>query len=479
VRRLISLAAASASVLSILTPTVRVAAAEPAFVLRQPRTEIEAYRDPGSGQATIELPLWIEARAAAFELHVGRSDTRDPIAAIWQSPNGPRTLPTESVRSWRDYGLTGFFDLTIRGRARDAIRHRRVSWCPNSYSRTRLGPGADPSVYPQACGGNPFTRWQIWGIERGWGVGTDAYATFKLKPGHYSLEVRIPKAYRDALDLGPTLQTYELTVRDGYGYPYPPKPPHPFAGDGRGLGSPPNGPRSIGKQAPTSTTLGTDDPSTMPDLAALPAWAVRLESYGGQEVLSFAATVWNAGPAPLVVEGYRRGDEPIMDAYQVFGDEQYSSVGTFEFDAQDGHDHWHFLDFARYQLLRADEQLIVRSQKEAFCLAPTDAEDLLVPGATWRPEVIGFSECGYVDSLSIREVLQAGWGDTYFQSLPGQSFDVTGLADGDYLIEVTANPDGNLYDVSTANDRALREITLSHDARGRRRVTVAPYLGPL
>lgn len=474
-RRLTSLAAASFVLLSVLGPASAAPAVEPAFVLRQPRTTIDGYRDPSSGSVSFDLPLWIEARDRAFEVTVGRDDTRDPIIATWNGPSGPQALPSTAVASWRDYGLTDFFDIVVKDRARHPIRHRRFPWCPNTYTRTRLAPGADPATYPQVCGGSPFTRHQVWGIERGWGVGTDTYTNLRLKPGTYAVELRITKPYRDALGLGPTLTSYELVVRNGFDYTYS-KPPRPLGPSDHGVRSDAT---SIGKPRPDATVLDVDDPATMPDLAALPAWSVRLESDGGPEMLSFAATVWNAGPAPLVVEGYRRDGEPVMDAFQVFNDDAYASVGTFDFDDQPGHEHWHFLDFARYQLLTADEQLVVRSQKEAFCLAPTDAEDLLVEGADWRPEVIGFSECGYTDSISIREVLQSGWGDTYFQSLPGQSFDVSGLPDGDYLIEVSTNPEGNLYEVSDANNRALRQVTLWHDAQGRRRVTVPTYLGPL
>jgi hypothetical protein len=474
-RRLLTFAIASATILSA-TPAAQALVLDPAFELRQPRTEIDGYRDRSGGWVSFDIPLWIQAPDAPFEVHVGRNATTDPIVATWQSGAGPRALPG-AVSSWSDYGLSGFIDLTIRDDG-EKIRHRRVAWCPNTYTRTRIGPGASEAVYPQVCGGNPFTRWQVWGIERGWAAGTDLYLNFRLQPGTYTLEFRIPKAYRDALALGPTLQTYELTVRNG-GWFGGPIPPYPLAA-ARNHDADPTGPKSIGKQRPTNAQLGEPGAGFLgPDLASLPAWGIRLESYGGSEVLTFGATVWNAGPDALVVEGFRRDDEAIMDAFQLFEDDTYASVGTFEYDDRPGHDHWHFLDFARYQLLTADESFIVRSQKEAFCLAPTDAEDLLVDGATWRPDTIGFSECGYTDSVSIREVLQAGWGDTYFQGLPGQSFDVTSLPDGDYLIEVTANPEGNLIDATDANDRALREVTLYHDARGRRRVSVAPYLGPL
>jgi hypothetical protein len=43
-------------------------------------------------------------------------------------------------------------------------------------------------------------------------------------------------------------------------------------------------------------------------------------------------------------------------------------------------------------------------------------------------------------------------------------------------VEVTANPDGVLYERNTANDTSLREIILS-GRKGRRKVQVLPYHG--
>jgi hypothetical protein len=76
----------------------------------------------------------------------------------------------------------------------------------------------------------------------------------------------------------------------------------------------------------------------------------------------------------------------------------------------------------------------------------------------------------------IREVLPTGWGDTYYQSVPGQSFDITALPNGSYWIEVKANPAGVLFDADASNDLELREVILG-GVPGRRTVSVPPYHG--
>ncbi len=171
----------------------------------------------------------------------------------------------------------------------------------------------------------------------------------------------------------------------------------------------------------------------------------------------------------------------MMDAFQYFydGDTQVgrAPVGSFEYDSRHGHTHWHFRQFATYELLAADKTTAVVSQKEAFCLAPTDPIDLTLPGATYRPYPLGLdTACGGPDALWIREVLPLGWGDTYYQGLPGQAFDVTDLPNGTYYIKVQANPGGRLYEQHRGNNVRLREVRL----RGRvgdRRIIVPAWHG--
>ena len=65
------------------------------------------------------------------------------------------------------------------------------------------------------------------------------------------------------------------------------------------------------------------------------------------------------------------------------------------------------------------------------------------------------------DAIWVRESLPVGWGDTYYQYLPGQSFDITGyLPNGRYFVKVRRNPNGTLYETDTSNDVTYRRIIL-------------------
>jgi hypothetical protein len=222
-----------------------------------------------------------------------------------------------------------------------------------------------------------------------------------------------------------------------------------------------------------------------PDLRSLPAWDIAVTDgedgdVPGKDYLAFSANVWNAGPAPLVVDGFRKPGADLMDAYQYFYDAHgkqvgYAPTGTMEWDPRIGHEHWHFTDFASYRLLSADRTRQVRSGKEAFCLANTDAIDYTVRNANWHPYNTDLSTaCGQQNSISVREVLDVGSGDTYTQYRPGQSFDISDLPNGTYYIEVKANPAHRLQETDLKNNVSLRKVVLG-GTPGARTVQVPPY----
>ena len=178
---------------------------------------------------------------------------------------------------------------------------------------------------------------------------------------------------------------------------------------------------------------------------ALPAWQISASHSSKGDFLDFAATVWIGGNGPLDVEGFRSHASPVMKAYQYFWRGGHvigrARAGTMGFDNRRGHNHWHFEQFARYALVNAAKSLVVRSHKQGFCIAPSDEVDLLLPHAVWQPPFVGLQgECGSPTALWVAEELPVGWGDTYIQSIAGQSFNITHVPNGTYYIEVIASP---------------------------------------
>ncbi|MER7048543.1 lysyl oxidase family protein [Streptomyces jumonjinensis] len=313
-----------------------------------------------------------------------------------------------------------------------------------------------------------------WGAARkaAAGAGADAHA-------HHAGHGKAQPPVSLAEATGGTAPTYNV----GHG-PHPPAPPAlPWAlkknartsaniGDKAGQtdgsrqapGAKPNAKRPTGKPVVPAS-------APKPDLRSLPAYGVTIvdgKEYDtpGKDYVAFSANVWNAGPAQLVVDGFRKPGADLMDAYQYFYDAKgkqigYTPTGTMEWDPRPGHVHWHFTDFASYRLLKEDKKEAVRSGKEAFCLANTDAVDYTVKNANWHPDGTDLStSCGQENSISVREVLDVGSGDTYTQDLPDQSFDITDVPNGTYWIQVLANPEKRLKETSTSNNSALRKIVL-------------------
>jgi hypothetical protein len=422
-------------------------------------------------QIPADFGIWVAAPDGDVELHARRPSYSDPVELTQvDSATGDllRTLPTDLLRDWQ--GLRGFLKLRLRDASGAQVVGRTMDFCPNSYQRERLHDGG-PLLprYPEFCGFHPLTRGMVWGIEHGWAVNPFAWAVNtrkKLPDGTYTLEVWIAEPYRSLFEIpdGDAEVAISLTLRT--------RPRR--QGHRASAAAPP-------RQYAAVPEVADPDPSTLPDLQAHPAWNLGVTREGRRDLLHFAATEWNAGPQPLVVEGYRQSGQARMDAFQYFYENGQavgkSHVGELEFDPQRGHGHWHFMQFVRYSILDASEMEVVRSRKESFCLVPTDAVDLTVEGAEWRPQHVGLgSSCGLPRSLWIRETLDVGWGDTYLQDLPGQAFNITKLPNGPYYVSVHVNPKGSLFETDTTNNRTLRLIRL-RGKPGARWVQVPPWNG--
>ena len=449
----------------------------PSLRLLRSTEAVHAQRFQGE-PVGLTLGTYVGAVGGPFELRATRrGDDVDVVQIVGarDSVRVVRRLPVGSARSV-DAGLRGFFEVTVTDGSGIEVAAKRAPLCLSSFERTRLDDsGPDLPRYPSTgCQTLGLARATVWGIDQGWAVAAPQVA-MRLHDGDYLVRVAIAQRYVDLLDIPRehAATTVRLTVHSITEQPCdiapdtPCEPPHPAAVeavDAHGRGPTP----AVG-----------DTASGLPDLVALPAHRVIAERdpETGRDVIAFAATVWNAGPGPLVVEGFRRPERDLMDAYQyLYADGERVGrhrAGTLEFDDRDGHAHWHFTDFARYRLLTGDGDDVVRSGKEAFCLAPTDAIDLTLPTAVWQPLATGLgSACGGEGAIWIRELLDVGWGDTYIQSLPGQSFDITTVDNGRYVIEVATNPDGRLRERRTSNNVALLHVELG-GRPGHRTVTVA------
>lgn len=434
----------------------------------------------GKHPAYVDSGVYVTTVGGGFELHVSRPDYDTPIGLTQVDATSDatlRTLPSDVLfHDW--YGLTDFIHTTIRDAKGHLVSRTAYNWCPNNWYRVRVNDeGPVQPTYPTWCYGMPLTMGMVWGIDDGWAVspfGDDPYGGGGAKidgpDGEYTLTTRIRPTYRDLFDIADVdaVSTITVTVEK--------------VGAATAVTH-----EKLGAKLPkisAAVPIDTDpDPSTVPDLQALASWGIGIVKHKNRENLAFGATAWNAGPAPLTVEGFREPDVEDMDAFQYFFDPAGAEVGkapvgTFDWDDRLGHKHWHFDQFARYDLLDATQTEVVASRKQSFCIVPTDAVDLTLPGAVMEPWLVGLdTACGGKNAIWIRENLEAGWGDTYFQYVSGQSFNVTDLPNGHYFISVTVNPTGELYEVDSTNNVTLREVVLRGRTGHHRWVKVLPYHG--
>ena len=468
----------SLSLASVGLGAVSAGAAEPTLGLRATRTTIEAKRPPGRA-AWIEPGVFVFAQGGPLELRVTRAAYDQPLelSQVVHDAGGDEVRPLDVGLLDSSFGLKEFLDVVITNSSGEIVKERSLTFCPNAYERQRfndLGP-SNPS-YPQWCFGGPFTKGMVLGLDEGWATNATSFNGLRLRgpDGRYNVSFSIAQRYLDLFEVDPSAATATIEVK---------------LKTGRGChhGCSPSLRPEVQRQMERSAavpTMAEPDPATLPDLIGLPAWGMDVQNKrkAQREYLRFGATVWVGGAAPLHVEGFRRQSEDVMDGFQYFyqGDEIVgrAEVGSLAYDDRRGHTHWHFQQFAEYRLVSEDGNEVIKSTKEAFCLAPTDPIDLTIPGAEWGPDEIGLggSNCGWDTSLWVKEVLPLGWGDTYIQSRPGQSIDVTNLPNGTYYVEVEANPGGLLEEQDFTNNVERRKVIIKGKP-GARFVKVPPWNG--
>src|SRR5436190_7599013 len=130
---------------------------------------------------------------------------------------------------------------------------------------------------------------------------------------------------------------------------------------------------------------GSDVPAVtemLPDLdQSLPA-NVTVAQIGGSWRIGFSSDVANDGPGYLKITGNGPGSAPMV-ADQIIQMSDGSSttvpgIGDMHYVIGGGHEHWHLLDFERYELRKASDPAtpIVTDQKTGYCLADAFTTDL-------------------------------------------------------------------------------------------------------
>ena len=334
------------------------------------------------GRAPLDFGVLVGATGGNVELRVTRPDYEGPLEA-WQvdpetsSPVQP--LPAANMKGWE--GLRRFFKHTITTRSGKPVAERLPAVLPqrerpDARLERRASRRAVHVRLPVVLTVHPRD-----GLGDRGGLG-DA----RLRAGRLLHELpfrerspharQVPGEGRDHAVLPHVLRRPRRGRRDDRrlrrAAAAPERPGRADQGPHRGAARERPGPP---RRPTTSRSIRIPTRACCPTSPRSPPGRSSTRNQRRRDYLSFASTAWNAGPAPMLVEGFRSGAAETMDAYQYFYDEDGDAtsrapVGTFEFDHRNGHHHWHFLQFTRYSILDATTNEVVRSTKQSFCLAP-------------------------------------------------------------------------------------------------------------
>jgi hypothetical protein len=212
-------------------------------------------------------------------------------------------------------------------------------------------------------------------------------------------------------------------------------------------------------------TLRRNQDVLLPDLTTLPPMDLRIRNNpaDGHKLLRFTNSIMNRGPGKIELWGSTHPDTGKMTVTQhIYDAEDVADkrvVGEFLFHPE--HDHWHLGDFARYEIWSIGpdgrlDSVVAVSNKISYCLRDDSRSN--IPGASARQT--------YISCNHERQGISVGWIDIYRYHLPGQSIDITTLADGIYALRSTVDPENSLWEENRANNTAILYIEIEGNRVG-------------
>jgi len=206
--------------------------------------------------------------------------------------------------------------------------------------------------------------------------------------------------------------------------------------------------------------------------------------------LRFDQIVENVGEGPFELryklppeDAYPSG-EPNLVTFENLVQRIYWSDGrapedrvadTYEFHP--AHAHFHYRNFAVSSLSRVEpdgtKTVVARGRKNGFCMV--DVENTWFgrrgdAARTYRPPACLAPTHGEENINGISR----GWADVYNWYLADQYIEVSGLADGDYVLETVADPAATVAESDDTNNCSAVLITLSDQLT---KATLGPSLG--
>ena len=206
----------------------------------------------------------------------------------------------------------------------------------------------------------------------------------------------------------------------------------------------------------------------------------EVDEHGAQLCLRFDQVLGNIGAGPLDIRfDQPAGIDPIDDQRIPVRQRIYRSDGTSS-DSASGdvhwhaiHQHYHFDGFAQSVLWAIDvdgnrdgEAPIATGNKVSFCIATTS-----INPAYWGQQAFGPDSYPAPDCLEpyetsggfdhFKQGMSVGWTDEYSWFLPGQYVEVSGVPNGEYILDTTVDPTFRLIEELKTNNCGSVRVLLS------------------
>jgi Lysyl oxidase len=223
----------------------------------------------------------------------------------------------------------------------------------------------------------------------------------------------------------------------------------------------------------------------MPDLSPSPQRNVATQKVGRKWRIRFNTVIVNVGKGDFVLRGTRELGSP----WKVEQDVPYSKGGASRTPTRaavvwggDGHEHWHIERVASVWLVKlggngkpATGAKKLVDTKVGFCFYDHTHELARGPeNGVYSARTCASS--GEDKSTEFGMGLSPGWNDTYLQSLPGQSIDITALADGKYRLFTEIDEPGLFREATRTNNLTWIDLDLETTPNGR--IAIRTATGP-
>jgi hypothetical protein len=216
-----------------------------------------------------------------------------------------------------------------------------------------------------------------------------------------------------------------------------------------------------------SQTAAAQVTERLPDLVSDQPQRLELQTVaqpdGNHLLLRFDGYVHNAGLGALEM----RGSNPVSGEYTNVVQRVYRSDGSFFddssrdprmiFEAEDGHDHWHLKNAARYSLWSLDKTAeVAPAMKVGFCLIDSQRRETNGPSSPVYSTGGSNNFCGQDEPAraSLFEGVSAGWRDLYDRTLAFQWVDVSDVSPGTYWVRADIDPDDIVREINEVNPGA-------------------------